>query len=1027
MVERLEFHDHHRSAGCACSCHPDERHGERLGFSDPHVGSGERCSIVQPDGIDIGKLCNHSIEPDWLDRSVGLAYRPCEQHPVLLGSECNECRRHKRLVRCLELYDDYSSPAAPALSSPGNGTANEPVSALGLIWGTSALASSYEVEISTSSSFGNTVFDQTGSGTAATVNGLANSTTYYWRANASNAGGLTWSAAWSFTTIIAIPPAPVLVTPTSGAINEPIASLGLSWSTAAGASLYEVEVSTSNAFGSTLFDQVGASQSATVNGLAYSTTYYWRADASNLAGTGSWATANSFTTVPPAPGTPVLAAPASGSLNVATSLTMSWGTVAGAASYAVLVSTASNFASTVSSQPGLTGASASLAGLANSTVYYWEVNAANAGGANCRSGAWSFTTIIAAPVAPVLASPSSGAINEPTSLTMVWGTVTGAASYTVLVSTTSNFASTVSSQPGLTGASASLAGLANSTVYYWEVNAANAGGTSAWSGAWNFTTIIATPVAPTLATPSNGTVNEPTTVTMNWGAVTGAASYSVLVSTAANFAATVSSQTGLTGVSASLSGLANSATYYWEVNAANIGGTSAWSGVWSFTTIIPAPAAPVLAAPTNGAVGQPVASLSLSWGSSAGAALYEVAVSLSSAFGSTIFDQTGATLTTATVSGLANGTTYYWRANASNAGGTSWAAAWSFTTAVLRQIPVATAWNTVSLNVIPSGNDSSATVFGTGPAGDFLFIKDNAGDVYCPALGQDDIHYFQIGQGYQVYSSLADTFHIAGAPVNPATTAIPLTAGWNLISYLPSVPDSIVHALASIDSQLVIVKNNAGQVYWPAYNIDNIDSMLPGQGYKMLMSSAASLTYPTPLAGVAKRSVLAGNGPVYLHLPNPVHYASHVNTGNNATLLAKNVSFGDRTAPDSSEIGAYDASGNLVGAGTVLHGRAAFAIWGIDPVTRKTNACSSGDKLSFKLWDGSREYPLRLRFVKRRSIEILDRRGVPRYSCGCLGLFYQAVRFDQGLSQSVQECCQDILRYSCNFGDEQPECRAECL
>jgi hypothetical protein len=420
----------------------------------------------------------------------------------------------------------------------------------------------------------------------------------------------------------------------------------------------------------------------------------------------------------------------------------------------------------------------------------------------------------------------------------------------------------------------------------------------------------------------------------------------------------VSSQTSLSGLTASVTGLLNSTPYYWEVNAKNAGGTGLWSSVWSFTTIIAAPAAPVLASPTNGAVGEPVTSLVLSWGTSAGAAQYEVSVSLSSAFGSTLFDQTGATLTTATVSGLANGTTYYWRANASNAGGTTWGAAWSFTTAVLRQVPVTALWNTFSLNINPSGNDSSATVFGTGPAGDFLFIKDNAGDVYCPALGQDDIHYFQIGQGYQVYSSLPDTFRVAGVPVNLATTSISLTAGWNLISYLPSVPDSIVHALASISSQLVIVKNNAGQVYWPGYSIDNIDSMLPGQGYKVLMSTAASLTYPTPLAGVAKRSTLAGKGQELLRLPNPVHYASHANTGNNATLLAKNVFLGDRTAPDSSEIGAYNASGNLVGAGTVIHGHAAFAIWGTDPVSKKTNACASGDKLSFKLWDGSREYPM---------------------------------------------------------------------
>ncbi len=138
---------------------------------------------------------------------------------------------------------------------------------------------------------------------------------------------------------------------------------------------------------------------------------------------------------------------------------------------------------------------------------------------------------------------------------------------------------------------------------------------------------------------------------MSWNTSANAATYAVQVSTDAAFGSTVTAQIGLTGTTASISGLGNSATYYWRVGAKDAGGVSGWSGGWSFTTIVAAPSAPSLASPSNGAGNQPISSLGLSWGSSALATSYEVEVSLSSGFGSTLFDQSGV-LTNATVNGL---------------------------------------------------------------------------------------------------------------------------------------------------------------------------------------------------------------------------------------------------------------------------------------------------------------------------------------------------------------------------------------
>jgi hypothetical protein len=942
-------------------------------------------------------------------------------------------------------------PAAPTLALPSNNAMNQLTSPI-LSWSTVTGAVTYNVLVSTSMSFTATVSSQTGvAGLSASVSGLAAGTPYYWEVSATNAGGTGgWSSVWSFTTI-AIPGTPTLTSPSNNATNQSTA-LTLNWSTVTSASTYNVLVSTSASFTSTVASQTGvAGLSASVSGLAAGTPYYWEVSATNAGGTGGWSNVWSFTTIA-IPGMPTLALPSNNVTNQSTALTLNWNTVMGAASYNVLVSTSASFTSTVASQTGIAGLSASVSGLANSTPYYWEVSATNAGGTSAWSGVWSFTTIIATPVAPSLALPLNNAVNQSTSPTLSWGVVAGATLYSVLVSTSTSFVTTVTSQTGITGLSALVSGLANGTPYYWEVNATNASGTSAWSSIWSFTTIIATSGAPTLVSPTDSATNQATSPTLSWSTVTGAASYNILVSSVSNFGSTVSSQTGLTTLFATVSGLANAALYYWEVNATNAGGTGVWSSVWSFTTVVSAPRAPVLssptsgpqptsgltlswasnsaggpvtsyqlqvttdasftttvynwssvlttsqalptliggisyywevgatgpgggpvwagpwtfttvvaapplASPTNGAAGQPL-TLNLTWGSVNGAASYGVQVSTDIAFSSTVFGQSGLiTLSSGAVAGLSGGTTYYWEVNAANTSGPgAWSVAWSFSTSVTQVIPLNIAWNMKSLNVIPP-YDTSA-VFGTDPAG-FLFVKDNAGDLYCPYWGQDDLHYVQVGQGYQLYTNVPDTINVQGIPVNYANTPIALSAGWNMIAYLPPTDDSIAHAMASIVDSVIIIKNNSGRTYWPSLEVDGIGVMAVGEGYKALMSANVSFTYPAPLPiSTDKRTAVAGSESRLLHLPDPCHYAVHANTGNNATLLAKRVTIAGKTAPDSSEIGAFDAAGSLVGSGTVIHGITAFAVWGADPQSKKKNGCAASEAVTFKLWDGKREYPL---------------------------------------------------------------------
>jgi uncharacterized protein (TIGR02145 family) len=89
---------------------------------------------------------------------------------------------------------------------------------------------------------------------------------------------------------------------------------------------------------------------------------------------------------------------------------------------------------------------------------------------------------------------------------------------------------------------------------------------------------------------------------------------------------------------------------------------------------------PTLSSPTNGSTGIST-SPTLSWNSVSGATSYGLQVSANSGFASLVVDQSGITTTSRQVTGLSEGTPYYWRVNATGSGGTSsWSGSWYFAT-----------------------------------------------------------------------------------------------------------------------------------------------------------------------------------------------------------------------------------------------------------------------------------------------------------------------------------------------------------
>jgi hypothetical protein len=573
-------------------------------------------------------------------------------------------------------------PSAPTLSTPADAATNTAISPT-LTWNAAIGADSYILQVSASSSFSSFVVNQSGiTAVSYVVSGLSNNTAYYWRMNATNAGGTSaWSIGRSFTTIIAAPGTPVLSSPSNVATNAAL-NQSVAWGSVSTAASYALQVSTASDFSALVVNQAGiTATSYALSSLTTSTVYYWRVNATNVGGTSAWSTAWSFTTIVAAPSAPVLSSPSNSATSISTSPTLSWSAATGATSYSVQVSTASDFSALVVNQSGITTTSYTASGLGNNALYYWRVNSTNAGGTSGWTSAWSFTTIVASPSNVVLFSPTNTATSVAISPTLSWSTATGATSYSLQVSTTSDFSALVVDQSGLTTTSYALTTLINNTLYYWRVSATNAGGTNPWTSPWSFTTIIAAPLVPVLSAPANVAASVSVNPTLSWAASSGATSYSLQVSTASDFSAIAVNQPGITSTSFAPSGLSNNTVYYWRVNSTNVGGTSAWTLPWSFTTIVAAPVAPVLSSPISAAVNVPL-STSLAWSAVLGADSYTLQVSTSPTFATFTFNQTALTTTTYPISTITNSTRYYWRVSASNVGGTSSYASDSFTTVI---------------------------------------------------------------------------------------------------------------------------------------------------------------------------------------------------------------------------------------------------------------------------------------------------------------------------------------------------------
>ena len=381
--------------------------------------------------------------------------------------------------------------------------------------------------------------------------------------------------------------------------------------------------------------------------------------------------------------------------------------------------------------------------------------------------------------------------------------------------------------------------------------------TMASTSAPTASTSAATNVTSNSAT-LNGTVNpngSPTSAYFEWGTSSTLSTFNTTTSQS------IAPGTTAVSVSANLTGLSASTTYYYRVVGQNSAGTQRGLIV-SFITGTAAPNAPTLGFPANGASAQPT-TLTFSWNTVAGATSYRLQVATNSSFNPAVIDDSAITTTSKQVGPLAYNTTYYWRVSAKNAGGSSASSSPSFTFSTYTSKTVSP-----SMPIIFPGNPTSSTDYrlvsfpGTTSLTvsqvlsgvqntDWRIFRDNGGSIPNHLTELSSSSSLSVGEGYWLLKK--GTFNFSQTVTMPqlssdGTYTINVRNGWNIIGnpFDVPVPWDLIRSHNSLPSNYPLSS------YEGSTTFQSVSTLEPFKGYYFSSSSTSlKIPYPFPSLKIA--------------------------------------------------------------------------------------------------------------------------------------------------------------------------------
>jgi hypothetical protein len=124
-----------------------------------------------------------------------------------------------------------------------------------------------------------------------------------------------------------------------------------------------------------------------------------------------------------------------------------------------------------------------------------------------------------------------------------------------------------------------------------------------------------------------------------------------------------------------------------------------------------------------------------------------------------------------------------------------------------------------------------------------LIILQNLSGSYAPASGTNTLLAWNSSTGYSIKVTEDISLNITGIKVQDKS--LTLEEGWNLIPMLSSEPIMVDALFGEAAESLIIVKDVAGSgVFWPEFNINTMQTIMPGKAFLVKMNAPATITFP---------------------------------------------------------------------------------------------------------------------------------------------------------------------------------------